>query len=125
MIPFYPAKSLYPSWLCDRFPKFFNYLYAQNYASYIRKLRRYLRNPKNRRIIFALILIMSVIFYILFAKIPYEKSIKAVAVESQISSVLGTRITAVRLLPDKNTTRIQPSLECQVIHFNNSEKKTF
>lgn len=79
-----------------------------------KKLKRFLRNPKIRKLLVTCFLLMLILLYIFGVKLPHEKSIKAEQVTLQIMSVMGTRLTAVRLLPDKNTTRLQPNFHCNV-----------
>jgi hypothetical protein len=76
--------------------------------------RRCYSNTKVRKLLMLFLLASFPLGYIIFIKLPNERAVKSAEVTAKINKVLGTRFTAVKLRPEENTTRIQPTLECDV-----------
>jgi len=72
----------------------------------------------NSRIIKKIATLLA-IFALIFLLISYQRNEQraelSAKVTKDISRVLGTRITAVRLLPDSNTTLMEPENSCRVL----------
>jgi hypothetical protein len=97
--------------LFSSFTKLFT---TTKYSRFRTKFTKYLASKKFRQVVLPISIIICTIIYIISIKLSHEKRLKAAEVSLEIQHVLGTRLTAVRLKPDQNTTRLQPTFDCEV-----------